>query len=88
MAGAATAATAASNVLLVGGYSAATWGGLKLIPALRGREPRRLLAFQAGTACVTAGLVLRKRWISAGLNASALAGTGLLWALLGRRNQR
>jgi hypothetical protein len=80
--------TTASNVLLVSGYTAATWGGLKLLPALRGREPRRLAAFQAGTACVTAGLMLRRRWISAGLNAGALAGTGLLRALLGRRARR
>lgn len=73
-----------STALLVVGYPVAAWGGAGLWPAWRDRELRRFLAFEAGTACVTAGLVLKRKRIPAFLNGATLVGVGVLWGATGR----
>lgn len=78
----------AGTVLLVAGYSLAVWAALRIVPAFRRRDARRVAIFEAGTACVAAGWLLRGRWEPATANAGALAGVGLLWAILGRRRRR
>jgi hypothetical protein len=74
----------ASNALLLVGYPLATGAALKLVPMFAERRRRRFLLFQAGTASVVAGLVLRRRPVSAGLNAAAMAGSTALWWAVGR----
>jgi hypothetical protein len=69
----------ASNALLLVGYPLATGAAVKLVPMFAERRTRRFLAFQAGTAAVVGGLVLRRRPVPAGLNAAALAGSTALW---------
>ncbi len=74
----------ASNALLLVGYPVATGAAVKLVPMFAERRRQRFLLFQAGTAAVVAGLVLRRRPISAGLNAAAMAGSTALWWAVGR----
>ncbi len=74
-----------SNALLLVGYPVATGAALKAVPMFAERRTRRFLAFQAGTGAVVAGLVVRRRLVSAGLNAAAMAGATALWWAVGRR---
>ena len=74
----------ASNVLLLVGYPLATGTALKLVPMFAERRRRRFVLFQSGTAAVVAGLVLRRRPVSAGLNAAALVGSTAVWFAVGR----
>lgn len=74
----------ASNALLLVGYPVATGAALKLVPVYTERRRNRFLVFQAGTAAVVAGLALRRRPVSAGLNAAAMAGSTALWWIVGR----
>lgn len=74
-----------SNLLLVAGYTTATVAGTRIVPAIRERRVRQFAAFEIGTACVVAGLLLRRRRISALLNAATLAGTAVAWQRSGRR---
>ena len=69
----------ASNVLLALGYPVAGWAAAKLVPMYRDEDRARFLALEVGTACVVAGLVLRRRWIPAALNAAALAAFAGVW---------
>jgi hypothetical protein len=75
----------ASNLLLVVGYALAAGAGVKLVPAWRERRGNRILVFEAGTACVTAGLSLRRKWILAAANGLTLAGVAAAWVVTGRR---
>jgi hypothetical protein len=68
-----------SNLLLAVGYPVAGWAAAKLVPMYRDEDRTRFLALEAGTACVTAGLVLRRRPIPAALNAAALAAFAGVW---------
>jgi hypothetical protein len=75
---------AASTALLLVGYPVAVGAGAKLLPVLRERRTGRFLALEAGTACVTAGLILRRRWLPAAANGAALVGLALAWIAVGR----
>lgn len=68
-----------SNVLLLVGYPLAGWAAARLVPMYRDEDKARFLALEAGTACVTAGLVIRRRLIPAALNAAALAAFAGVW---------
>ena len=68
-----------SNVLLVVGYPLAGWAAARLVPMYRDEDRGRFLAFQSGTACVTAGLVIRRRPVPALLNAAALVASAGVW---------
>jgi hypothetical protein len=76
---------AASNALLVVGYVTAAGAAVRLIPAWRERRLRRFLAFEAGTACVTAGLALRRRWFPVAANGVSLVVVAVAWIVSGRR---
>ncbi len=69
----------AGNVLLAVGYPVAGWAAARLLPMYRDEDRARFLALEAGTACVTVGLVLRRRLIPAALNAAALAAFAGVW---------
>lgn len=73
-----------STALLVAGYASASAGGLRIVGAIRERRVREFVAFEAGTACVVAGLLLRRRRFSAALNGATLVGTAIAW----RRHRR
>ncbi len=68
-----------SNALLLVGYPLAGWAGARLVPMYRDEDRTRFLAFQSGTACVTAGLLVRRRRIPALLNAAALVASAGVW---------
>ncbi len=74
----------ASNVLLAVGYPVAGWAAARLVPMYRDEDRTRFLALEAGTACVVAGLALRRRWIPAALNAAALAAFAGVWLVYRR----
>lgn len=74
----------ASTALLVVGYPAAILGGTHLLRTMRERETKKFLAMEAGIACVTAGLILRRRWLSAAANGLTLVGLGGAWVASGR----
>jgi hypothetical protein len=74
-------------VLLVVGYALAVGAGAKLLPAWRERRSGRIATFEAGTACVTAGLVLRRKWLPAALNGATLVAVALAWVATGRRRR-
>jgi len=74
-----------STVLLGVGYVAATASGVRIVGAIRERRAREFVAFEAGTACVVAGLLLRRRRVSAALNAATLIGTAMAWRRQGRQ---
>jgi hypothetical protein len=69
----------ASNVLLLVGYPLAGWAAARLVPMYRDEDRARFLALEAGTACVTAGLAIRRRRVPAALNAAALAAFAGVW---------
>ncbi len=73
-----------SNALLLVGYPVATGAAAKAVPMFAERRGRRFLVFQAGTAAVVAGLVLRRRPVSAALNVAAMAGATAVWWAVGR----
>ena len=68
-----------SNVLLGVGYPLAGWAAARLIPMYRDEDKARFLALEAGTACVTVGLAMRRRRIPAALNAAALVAFAGVW---------
>ena len=68
-----------SNVLLAVGYPLAGWAAARLVPMYRDEDRARFVALEAGTACVTAGLVVRRRFVPAALNAAALAAFAGVW---------
>ena len=68
-----------SNVLLAVGYPLAGWAAARLVPMYRDEDKARFLALEAGTACVVAGLLLRRRQIPAALNAAALVAFAGVW---------
>ena len=68
-----------SNVLLLVCYPLAGWAAARLVPMYRDEDRARFLAFQVGTACVTAGLAVRRRRIPALLNAGALLASAGVW---------
>lgn len=74
-----------SGVLLAVGYATATAGGARIVPAIRERRVGEFVAFEAGTACVVVGLLLRRRRIAAAMNAATLAGTAMAWVRQGRQ---
>jgi hypothetical protein len=63
-----------SDALLALGYTLAWGAGAKLVPMYRQRRRSRFLVLEAGTACVVAGLVVRRRPLPAAVNAAALVG--------------
>lgn len=73
-----------STFLLAIGYASATATGIRIVPAIRDRNVADFALFEAGTACVVAGLLLRRRRVSAALNAATLVGTAMAW----RRQER
>lgn len=75
---------AASTALLVTGYPLSIVAGTHLLTTIRERRTRKFLAMQAGIACVTAGLVLRRRWLSAAANGVTLVGLEAAWVISGR----
>lgn len=68
-----------STLLLVAGYSTATLAGRRIVPAIKERDFSTFAKFEAGTACVVAGLLLRGRRIPALLNIGALLTAALAW---------
>ncbi len=74
----------ASNVLLAVGYPLAGWALARLVPMYRNEDRTRFLALEAGTACVVAGLLLRRRFVPAALNAAAMAGFAGVWLVYRR----
>ena len=74
-----------SNALLVSGYALAIWAALRFVPMWRQRRIGRFLAFEAGTAAVATGLVLRGRHRDAGINATVFVGLALAWVVTNRR---
>ncbi|MDQ6909557.1 MAG: hypothetical protein M3Z84_02035 [Actinomycetota bacterium] len=68
-----------STALLVVGYATATAGGVRIFAAIRQRRVREFVAFEAGTACVVAGLALRRRRVSAAINGATLVGAAVAW---------
>ncbi|HUQ64183.1 MAG TPA: hypothetical protein VM121_10550 [Acidimicrobiales bacterium] len=76
-----------STGLLAVGYAAATASGVHIVAAIRERQAREFVFFEAGTACVVAGLLLRRRRISAALNAATLVGTAMAWRRQGRLDE-
>ena len=75
---------AASNALLVIGYPLSLAAGAKLLPVVRERRLGRFLATEAGIACVTAGLILRRRHLAAAANGASLVGLAAVWVAVGR----
>jgi hypothetical protein len=76
---------AASNILLIVGYATAAAAAAKLGPAWRERRLAPFLAFEAGTACVTAGLALRRKWLPAMFNGVTFLAAAAAWTARGRR---
>jgi len=74
-----------SSVLLAVGYTTATAAGARIVPAIHDRNVREFAVFEAGTACVVFGLLLRRRRIAAVLNAATLVGTAIAWRRQGRQ---
>jgi hypothetical protein len=74
----------ASTALLVVGYPVACAAGAKLLPVLCERRTRRFLVLEAGAACITTGLALRRRPLLAAANGTFLAGVAAAWVLTGR----
>ncbi len=74
----------ASNVLLAVGYPLAAWASIRLVPMYREEDRTRFLALEAGTACVVAGLLLRRRLIPAALNAGAFVAFAGAWLVYRR----
>lgn len=75
---------AASTALLVAGYPLSIAGGTHLLRTMRERRSGKFHTMQAGIAAVTAGLVLRRRWLSAAANGVTLVGLEAAWAVSGR----
>ena len=75
---------AVSNVLLVVGYPLSLAAGAKLLPVIRERRIGRFLAMEAGIACVTAGLIVRRRPLPAAANGLSLVGLAGVWFAVGR----
>ena len=86
-AGATTAGRTASNVLLVVGYATAVAAGARLVPAWRQRRTGRIVAFEVGTACVTAGLAVRRKWLLVATNGITLVAVAVAWIVTGRRRR-
>jgi hypothetical protein len=80
-------ARAASTALLVVGYALAAGAGAKIVPAWRERRGGRVAAFETGTACVTAGLALRRKWFLVAANAITFVAVGLAWFVTGSRER-
>ena len=80
-------ARTASIALLAVGYAAAVGAGAKLVPAWRERRGGRIAVFEAGTACVTAGLALRRRWFLSAANGMTLVALAVAWVATGRRRR-
>jgi hypothetical protein len=74
----------ASTALLLVGYPLSVAAGAKLLPVIRERRVGRFLAMEAGIGCVTAGLVIRRRWYAAAANGLALVGLAAVWVAVGR----
>ncbi len=74
----------ASNVLLAVGYPLAAWAAIRLVPMYRNEDRARFLALETGTACVVAGLLLRRRLIPAALNAGAFVAFAVVWLVYRR----
>ncbi len=68
-----------SNVLLLVGYPLAGWAAARLVPMYRDEDRTRFVAFQSGTACVSVGLLVRRRRLPALLNAAALVASAGVW---------
>ncbi|HWC10061.1 MAG TPA: hypothetical protein VG455_02450 [Acidimicrobiales bacterium] len=68
-----------SNSLLLVGYPLAGWAAARLVPMYRDEDRARYLALQAGTACVTAGHLVARRFVAGALNAAALAAFAGVW---------
>ena len=75
---------AASNALLAVGYPLSLAAGTKLLPVIRERRLGRFLAVEAGIACVTTGLILRRRPYAAAANGISLVGLAAAWVAVGR----
>ncbi len=73
-----------SNVLLAVGYPLSVAAGVKLLPVIRERRLGRFLAMEAGIACVTAGLIVRRRPLPAAANGITLVGLAAAWVAVGR----
>lgn len=69
----------ASTALLAAGYVVAAGAGAKLWPVWRQRRVGRFLAFEAGTALVTTGLLLRGRLLPAAANGATALALGVAW---------
>ena len=74
----------ASTALLVLGYPLSVLTGARLLSVLRERRTERFLAMEAGIGCVTAGLVLRRRWLPAAANGVTGMGLAVVWLASGR----
>lgn len=75
----------AGTALLAVGYATAVGTGGLLRGAFRQRRAGRFVAFEAGTACVVVGWVLRGHRFRAFLNAAFMALLGLAWWAGGNR---
>ncbi len=72
-------------MLLAAGYALAVGAGAKLWPVWRDRRVRRFLVFEAGTALVTTGLLLRGRTLPAAANGATALALGAAWIARDRR---
>ncbi|MGH9277240.1 MAG: hypothetical protein ACRD12_03920 [Acidimicrobiales bacterium] len=75
----------ASRLLLMGGYPVASWGSARLRSAWRTGAPQPVVAFEAGTAAVTLGLLLRRKPVLATLNGVTAAAVAVAWLSRRRR---
>ncbi len=65
----------------------AAGAAVRLVPAWRERRWRRIAVFEAGTACVTAGLALRRRWFLVSANGITLVAVAVSWLVTGSRRR-
>jgi hypothetical protein len=79
--------TTASRLLLLAGYPVASWGSARLRRAWRSGDNQPIVAFEAGTAAVTLGLLVRGKRFLAFINGATAAAVGVAWLSRRRRGR-
>lgn len=80
-----TASSAVGVGLLAVGYPVAVAVLTRLVPVLRQRRRRAMVALEAGTVCIAAGWGLLGQAAGVASNAAAFAGFAVAWWWTGRR---
>lgn len=75
-----------ASALLVIGYSVALGVLVRLRPVLVERRVWWFAALEAATASITAGWLLHRRPVPAGVNGAALVGFAIAWLITGQRS--